>query len=202
MEQPRQQHYHFAYTALPSKIFAGRVPSILLATYPSGLVCVLFRLWEVLGEQLPQEQRAPVEGLKVTAHRIGGKHVVLLVHMPPPERMLETYFIAIVFTPSVRYLLLGRGVSLPGMPEQFQRPTLRELSPDGVNANLGMGPPPSAEALLRHLCKVFDLQEQVEAVSDGQVQALADEPACGPPSFDAPLAGEQGRKRRWWEFWK
>jgi len=200
MQQPRQQHYHFAYTALPSKIFAGRVPWMLLEAYPDTFVPLLHRLWEELGEQLPPAERAPVEGLKATAHRVGGKFVTLLVHMPPPERSLETYFVAVVFTPSVRYFTLGRGVSLPGMSAALDRPTFREVSAGGVNANRGSGPTPTADAFLRHLCRAFDLPDQVEDVPDADVRALAG--VLWPAGSAAPPPGDQGRKKRWWEFWK
>jgi hypothetical protein len=172
MEQPRQQHYHFAYTALPSVFFAQQAAPLVLKTYPA-LVGFLYHLWEDLGKKLPPEEHAPVEGLKVTAHRIGGKFVALLVHMPPPERWLETYFIAVVFTPSPRYFTLGGAVRRPGEPKEFQRTTFREVS-SGSNANLGPGPSPTAEAFLRHLCTAFDLPDQVEVVSAREVQELAE----------------------------
>jgi len=38
MEPVRQPHYRIAYSALPSKIFGARAPSMLLATYPDGFV--------------------------------------------------------------------------------------------------------------------------------------------------------------------
>src|SRR5262249_7549760 len=155
MEQPRQQHYHFAYTVLPSELFAWRPPGMFLEDYPDGFVPLLHRLWDVLGQQLPPAERVPVEGLKATAPPIPGGFVPLLTPMPPPARSLETYFVALVFTPSLRYFTLGRGVSLPGMSAALDRPTFREVSAGGMNANRGSGPTPTAEAFLRHLCRAF-----------------------------------------------
>lgn len=137
----------------------------------------------------------------MTAHRLAGQHVVLLVHMPTPERLYETHFIAVVFAPAIRYFLLGRSARRSW--EEFPQTTFRELSPDGVNASLGPGPTPSPEAFVRHLCTAFNLPEQVEAVSDEEVRALVKSiPACGPSIFDVPSGRYQERKKRWWEFWK
>jgi hypothetical protein len=169
MQQPRQQHYHFTYTALPETIFAGHAPSMLLDTYPDGLVSLLHRLWDSLGDQLPPEERAPGAGLTVTAHRLGGKIIVLLIHLPPPERMLECYFSAIAFTSAVRYFTLGRGVG-DDLPDVVPSTTLREVSRDGTNARLGTDIAPSADAMLERLCAVLKLPNQVEAISTSEVR--------------------------------
>jgi hypothetical protein len=86
-------------------------------------------MWEQLGERLAPEERASEEGMKLTAHRIGNLHPVVVVHMPPPERSLETYFLALVLTPTLRYFTLGRSFSLPGeSAEAATATTLREVS--------------------------------------------------------------------------
>jgi hypothetical protein len=216
MQQPRQQHYHFVYTALPSRVFAGRAASMFLAVYPDGFRKLLHGLWEGLGKQFPVAERSSDQDLKLTAHRIGGKHAVLVVHMPLPERMLEAYFIAIVFTPAVRYFTLGRSPSLAGLPDEVANlATLREVSP-GSNARVGfIASEPTVTHLLEHLCVVFELPVQIESMTDEEVRNLApDVPSCGPSMFDRPasevrafvesvLAHAQSRtKKHWWQFWK
>ena len=210
--QPRQQHYHFADSALPSRLFAGRVGSMLLGAYPDGMVAFLRRLWEAAGERFPPEECLPPDALRVTAHRIGGKHPVLLIHMPPPERDLEAHFVATVFTPTPRYFTLGKSPSLPGDEESAT--TLREVDSQ-ANHNLGPGPAPIADAFLAHLCGELHVPPVVEQMADHEVRDFAPRvPSSGPSLFDRPpkelkrlMNALQPRaqgtlKKRWWGFWK
>jgi hypothetical protein len=212
---PRQQHYHFAYTALPSSLFAIDNLALVLARYPDDCLPFLQALWDNLAEQFPPWEWASAEGMKVTAHRIGGKHPVLLVHMPPPERALETYFLAVVLTPAPRYFTLGRASGLPGDSRDFAGPTtLREVSPR-CNARVGsFHGVPSANDLLERLCGEFGLPAQVDAMTDEEVRALASQvpiyPAPPPRMVGQPPARPErtteearpGPRKRWWEFWK
>jgi hypothetical protein len=210
MEQPRQQHYHFAYTVLPSNLFTVDFAALLLARYPDGFLVMLHALWERLGEGLPPGERASDEGMKLTAHRIGNLHPVVLVHMPPPERSLETYFLALVWTPALRYFTLGRSSSLPGeCAESASATTLREVSPE-ANARIGsfFGPVPTVSRLLERLCDLYGLPAQIDALADDEVRALAAQvpiyPSPGPQALPERRTREVPTKprKRWWEFWK
>lgn len=184
MSQPRQHHYHFAYSVLPSDLFLVDIASILLSRYHEGFLWRLKDLWERMGKQFPIEERVSAESMNLSAHRIGNLHPVILIQMPTPERDLETYFLALVWTPELRYFTLGRAPTLPG-PEEFPSSTLREVSPRG-NARIGSihGPAPTGNQLLERLCDLFGLPVQVEAMSEIEVRALAEQvpiyPSPGP----------------------
>jgi hypothetical protein len=197
MEQPRQHHYHFAYTVFPAELFRVAEPRALLGGYSYGFKAWVREVWSDVGRHVPPGEQVDDTGLAVTAHRIGGQHLTVLITMPPPQRGLETYFLAIVFAPEVRYFTLGRGVSMPGMSAALDRPTFREVRRDGTNANLGSGPTPTAEAFLQHLCSAFDLPKTVEPVSEATVRELAPADPADSRAPDAPKP-----TKRWWEFWK
>jgi hypothetical protein len=198
VDMPRQQPYQFVYHALPGKLFAGRRPLLLLADYPRRLVDLLGRTWRAVGDHLPPPEHAP-GGPQVSAHHLGGRHPAVLLRLPPAERPLEPCFVALVFTPALRYFVLGRAPDLPGLPHGDQgRTTLREVTANGMNANLGPGPAPTSQGFLAALCAVLEVPPTVADVPPEAVRGLAGvEPAAGAETPEpGPVTCRCGRRFR------
>jgi hypothetical protein len=182
--QPDPVHYQFAYSVLPSKLFQGRAASVLLLQYWRSLEKYFRNLWETMAEQVNPESSRHAQLLSVTAHRIGGKHIVILVEMPPATRVVEAHFVAIVFRPELRYFTLGNSPAL--IRDDTSKTTFREVTSDGANCNLGTGPEPTARPFLLHICRFLDVDPTVEEIEEHEVHKFAKQvPACGPSVFDS-----------------
>jgi len=199
--------YYFAYRMLPSCFFGYPEFPRKIRFYPDELTGWLTFLWARLERELPPELHAPMEGVTITAHRLGGEILVLFIQMPPPKQDLEVHFIALVYSTPLRYFTLGQGMSFPG---ERPRQTIREVLCDGSHGPRGICFIPDRTEFARELCKLLELGDSCDDVSDAEVRGMA-------PVLFADLSEEyksssttqatenrlaQMRPKCWWEFWK
>jgi hypothetical protein len=152
---PPSQRYVFAHLMLPQVVHDDPEKARALLSGPEGGGFLAF-LWHRVSERLPEEERAPPEGLRSSRHAEPNGTVIVLVTMPPPQRSPEAYFAAVVFTPgprkllffrhppTVKYLTLELGHTMGGET----RTVLCGWSKDGTHYNMGDGPPPESDAFL------------------------------------------------------
>lgn len=164
--RPHRQGYYFAYNALPAAFFGYDEFPRKIQFYPNEFKLWFQYLWIGLAKQLPRELHSDINGLELSAHRLGGKLLVLLVQMPPPQQALEVYFIALVIDSPLRYFTLGMGMG----PDST---TIREVWPNGAHGRVGGFAPPNRAAFLRQLCTLLDLCPSIEDLSEKEVVTLA-----------------------------
>ena len=162
--------YYFAYSMLPSCFFGYPEFPRKIRFYPDEITLWLQYLWARLEKELPAELHSPMEGVQITAHRIGGKTLVLFIQMPPPKQDLEVHFIALVYSSPLRYFTLGQGITLP---RQHPRQTIREVMPDGSHGRRGICFDPDRTEFARALCKLLELEDSFDDLSDAEVRATA-----------------------------
>ncbi len=164
--KPRRQTYYFAYKMLPSCFFGYPEFPRKIRFYPGEFDLWFVYLWTKLTEQLPPELHSSMDGLKLSAHRIGGKLLMLVIRMPPPQQALEVHYIALVISSPLRYFTLGMGM-VPG------RTTVREVWANGAHGPVGWAIKPDQADFMRYLCKVLNLPESIDDLSKEEVIALA-----------------------------
>ena len=139
---PRRHHYMFAHRTLPSAAFRSG-PDLVVAGREGRLT--LDRVWDNLGQTLPETERLPADGLRVDHHRLAA-HDVLVVTLPRPEGPAEAHLAAIAVADDaerVRYFTLEEARS----PIDGARYTvLAEWTSDGRHVNYGPGPDPEPAA--------------------------------------------------------
>lgn len=145
---PRQQHYLFAHKILPQIVYQNPQKALGLLTSTEARP-LLLRLWERLGEDLPEKERLPAMGLGCHSRVLEDGRIVVVVRMPPPERMTEAHFVGFLFTPGEKMLFffqkpptascftLEHSFQLDGTP----RTVLGGWTPEGAHFNMGDGPP-------------------------------------------------------------
>ncbi|GAB4215388.1 MAG: hypothetical protein OHK0022_55240 [Roseiflexaceae bacterium] len=156
-EEPRIQHYSFAHRLLPA--LAWQDPERLREAL-SGAGCqqLLLRIWRDIGSKLPQRERIEPHGLAAELRSHGAFQIVLIT-LPPPVAITETYFVAYVFGPHpgaampVRYFTLEESFSFIA---HHSRTVLGEWTPDNSHHNLGDGPEPELDAFYSRICQEIE----------------------------------------------
>ncbi|WAS92635.1 hypothetical protein [Nannocystis punicea] len=162
--------YTTAYFVLPRCIAADPAKLLRdLETQPRTTPAVMYLMACELEDSEPHEQ--DVAALTVQPAALGDRlrcQVLAYPHYPPVGVVLPPYFSVLVHAEGeaevLHYFILGQSPT--------GATTLRTVTPDEANVNLGPGPEPTADALLAVLR-----------------DRLAD--------VDAALP-----RRRWWQFWR
>jgi hypothetical protein len=205
MDNPalRHQQHHFAYEAVPKALFDGGTAPLLLLNFPDRAQEFIHDLWRAVEHHLPVTDRAKREP-RLSAHWLGNRVLVLLVHMPPVERDLETYFLAAAFDPGLRYFTLGRS-SNKGSGGRAET-TVREVTPTATTER-GPGPVADADDFLEHLCDVLGVPSMVHPAGADEVREFAQRvPDTGPMTDELRAQVDEARSRpkpklRWWWPW-
>jgi hypothetical protein len=169
LKEPRSHHYLFAHRYLPGITFQMGVTTLLILGDPEKSNVFLQEIWaDVAAENdISQEDQIAPEPLNATLQQIGDK-LVALIQLPPAERTTEAHLVAIVSdlppeltddTPEgiqtlrerlrqtpIRYFTLECGFSLDDTPRTVFCEWTRE-----AHLNMGDGPAPTREALLKFL---------------------------------------------------
>jgi hypothetical protein len=150
-DAPRRQHYHFAHVALREK--AMSFPKALVDNLrgESGLRRLSFYWTSVaMAVKRAEEEFIPADGLACFAVDLSEEYYGVVVQLPPPERMAEAYFVAIIVRDSgddtnvrCRYITLELGRNEDGS----RRTVLGEWK-DGSHFSYRSGPPPGREAFI------------------------------------------------------
>ena len=119
-DKPRQQYYSFAHQALPELFFYD--PAKLFHALESGGVEFLRYLWRKMGEYAMVEDDGSDLLLEVEFSQHEETAIALVV-LPPPEKVTEVFFIALVYRVPVgevslhaEYLTLEQAMDLQGRP--------------------------------------------------------------------------------------
>jgi hypothetical protein len=155
-EMPRAHPYLFAHRILPQAL--AKDPERIIAILHSDDGNAFLRtLWQAVGEQLEEKERLPPDGLECCMTRANENYRAAVICLPPPERMTEAYFTALVVFPAKRafwsrrrapwrYYTLEYGTELDGTGR-----TVFCQWKDGDHLNFGDGPPPEKEAFLERV---------------------------------------------------
>lgn len=156
--KPRGQHYIFAHRAIPQWAFKhpNDFVSILMSERGQDF---LIDLWNLVGQNMDGEDLVAYEGLEYSIEWGAQETGFVVVTMPPPKRMPEAHFIAVVFQPSedpeasisVRTLTLEKSISFD---TEEARTALCEWRFSGdderpIHANFGDGPEPKKDEFLK-----------------------------------------------------
>ena len=113
-------------------------------------------LLQIMYKVNPEDYFKP-EGMNRYILRPTSNHTIVIVQFPPPKRMPEAFYGAIVFWPDNRYryftLELTEGMSPDGSP----RTVVGEWADFG-HTNYGVGPSPNPEAFLNAVIERIDLE--------------------------------------------
>jgi hypothetical protein len=149
-DRPRLHHYRFAHRVLPSIV---RNPRIDLRRMDIEAVNhALLSTWQGYGEELDAGERLQAAGLRAEVVPLGA-HTVVLVTMPPAERMTEAHFVAVSYPGGEappRYLVLEDSRALDG----GRCTVLGEWTDEG-HLNLGGGPAPTKDAFLAAVSRLL-----------------------------------------------
>ena len=113
-----------------------------------------------------------------TGHKIGNDAAVLVLQMPPAERILETHFLALLYNPELRYFTVGNGPDL-----ELKSCTFREVTPEW-NGRFGGISDPTADSVVAYLCERLDLGDNSVQLSQADAQAFAARVPCFAPQPD------------------
>ena len=103
MAQARPHHYNFAHTQL--RRAAHEAPGELMRVLASpGARSYLVRLWNAIGDGLPDEYRVPAAGLRVRVVDLDHQRRLATVVCPPPAAPTEAHMVGVVFEPRPRLL--------------------------------------------------------------------------------------------------
>ena len=156
-DEPRLYHYIFAHRYLPEKLRENPSGVRMWLTGEKGVEHLKIR-WGLLRMAYkvnPDDYFEP-EGMNRYILRPTPNHTIIIVQFPPPKRMTEAFYGAIVFWPDNRYryftLELTEGMSPDGSP----RTVVGEWADLG-HANYGEGPSPNPEAFLNAVIERIDL---------------------------------------------
>ena len=148
---PRPHHHRFAHVALPKMILSGPPRMLELLATPMSTP-FLMDIWETVGKEVPKGTRMAPDGLAVTTHNLDKHEKVILVTMPTPQRIGESWFVAFVSKPeSRRMLFLKTAGSLRCFTLDHTSEggtTLTERAKDGAQLSAAAGPAPQAQAFV------------------------------------------------------
>jgi hypothetical protein len=93
--EPRVGHYLFAHRAVPRAFLRDPAP-ILGILGSSDAMAFLSGMWDIIDREVEPEQRIDRRGLAVDVYELQHDVFVAMVTMPPPQRVLEAFFVALV----------------------------------------------------------------------------------------------------------
>ncbi len=109
----------------------------------------LANLWEMMGEELPADERVPSEGVALWYRGEKDAPEVIVLTLPPPAARNEAYFVGVVrIEGKCRVFCLERAL-MPSSGEEFT--IVSELAADG-RSNWGPGGDPVVEEFAEMLC--------------------------------------------------
>lgn len=147
-------HYVYAHLAMRDCCMSDPIGFFRLMNSPRSRK-LLEELWEQVKLACDTDGPASmdVREVKVETFQAGPFPGVLVV-MPPPMKVPEAYFIAIILfadltgkpakPPEVMYYTLEKS----GMPDEAEYTMLGRWRKGGIHENHGLGPPPSKDAFL------------------------------------------------------
>ena len=94
--RPRRHHYEFAHTAL--KLIAFSAPGVMRERLGcEDALGRLWRLWDVVGRKLSDDERLNASGLILRRSAIGDSEF-FTIQLPPALRVTEAHFVGIAFS--------------------------------------------------------------------------------------------------------
>jgi hypothetical protein len=164
MDRKKSQAFNFANEVIPI-MFHSQTTDFFAYLERDGLKFLEF-WWNYVGEQLPEEQHRPMEGMGYKLVKIDEKNSMILITLPEPQSAGEVYFLAMLRKPERHF----GWVRLPStrVLAMIKRPTvenpdeteLGDLTPRGHYVPIRRGPTPT----LGNMTKIaFDLTNQKQA---------------------------------------
>lgn len=94
-DEPRVAHYLYAHRALP-RTFLRNPAAILGILGSDDAMKFLSGMWDVIDAELEPGERLDVRGLAHHFYELKGDVFASVVTLPPPARVFEAYFVAMV----------------------------------------------------------------------------------------------------------
>jgi hypothetical protein len=155
---PRPHHYQFAHRFLPALFFGNPERFLTTMSGSNGLDFLRFQ-WK----NLEQYIEAPLSsvGLDYQTRRLDDGTTLVIVTLPPPQKVTEAYYTASVYRPAegqtaalTRYFTLEYGIDL--IPDQPKRMVLGEWTRDPQHLNYGNHFASDVIAFFRLVCTKLD----------------------------------------------
>ncbi len=166
-ESPRFQHYQFAYVVAPQLLWSESGASMLLLDLQQA-EATLIQIWQEMRDSIPTELQVLSDDLELTAYKVGGEVLVVLLRMPAPEARTEAHYCAFWFGDRPRFFV----VSHPLMLDSVAWP-IREVTEE-VNRRFGaVFETPTPESFLTQLCEELKVEADIVQVTREELAELA-----------------------------
>jgi hypothetical protein len=154
-DDPNPQHYTFAHRVLPFLFFNDPELFMTIMSSPKGMDFLRVQ-WNTLAKQFPTA--TPSDSLNYQMRGLDDGTKIIIITMPPPQKVTETYFNAVVYRPASdaaplvsRYFTLEYGMSF--MPDAPKRMVLGEWTNQQEHINYGDNPAVDEIAFLKVVCE-------------------------------------------------
>jgi hypothetical protein len=147
MDKRKSQAYNFTHEVLPV-MFHSQTNDFFKYLEKDGLQFLEF-WWNYIGNQLPEEQRRPFQGMSYEILPDVGKSRLVLITLPHPRVEGEIYYMAVVAKPERRFAW----VKLPNTrvivllkrdaPENPNGTEVGDITPRGLYVRSRKGPEPT-----------------------------------------------------------
>jgi hypothetical protein len=93
--EPRVGHYLFAHRAVPRAFLRDPAP-IMGILGSKDAMSFLGGMWDIIDREVEPQERIDRQGLAVDCYELSHDVFVAMVTMPAPQRVLESFFVALV----------------------------------------------------------------------------------------------------------
>ena len=155
----RRHHYLFSHTFLKENFFSD--PKKTIEGFRSLGAEYARLIWTLGGKRLPPNEVMSPEGLGCQVKELPHDISLAVITLPPPKRVPETYFVALVYRSDHKFLMPREGLkryftlefTAPSQDEH--RTVLCERTEDGSHCNYGSGLAPTVAGFSDSLIKFF-----------------------------------------------
>ena len=161
-DRPRPHHYEFAYRAMPGVVL-GHARQALAILVERDATRFLTDLWRMAGERVAPDDRLPEPEFAVSVRRTLGDLPLVVVTLPPPQRVMEAHMLAVAGVGEIagdldaRYFTLEAGIdAITEAPLTF----VGEWTEDGTHHNHGTVPAPDIETFITAISDALERARQ------------------------------------------
>jgi hypothetical protein len=153
---PRDCHYMFAHTAIPTLVFTKT--EALLTAFETRGQAFIEDLWASVAEVAEKHGQPPIDktGLRFSKENRDNINIYL-IELPRPGAITEAYFVGVAQKDkTVKYFTLELAAKM--MNDRCDTSTvLGGWTTDHKHQNYGCGPKPQREEFIKAICENFDL---------------------------------------------
>ena len=123
--------------------------------------------WQRTGEKVEPGLSLVADGLGYTLRELPQGWVVVVITLPPPQRIAEAYFVALLYQPAAatsttRVFTLEQGLSSPLATDSTPTTILCEWANDSTHYNMGPTQATDVETFLASLTPFLGLEPEAQ----------------------------------------